>query len=82
MTKRLSYKVRDHTKSTENSDESSISADSIALAELVTYINEQTEEVDAPVFQLSTLTKKYQDRIEKLGSEKKANSTRLKKKNC
>ena len=58
----------------------SISADSIALAELVTCINEQTEEIDAPVFQLSTLTKKYQDRIEKLGSEKKANSTRLKNK--
>ena len=46
----------------------------------MTYINEQTESVESPVFQMSSLTKMYQERVQQPGSSKKANSTGLKKK--
>ena len=41
------------------STSSEVSTEAVALAELVAYINEQSEEIQAPMFKLSDLAKMY-----------------------
>ena len=56
-----------------------MTADSIAFAQLVQYVSEvQNDSATAPVFKLSELVKKYQTRLQQMGSSTRVHATRLK----
>ena len=65
----------------DDSDHKAMSNESVALAELVSYIEELSQDVGiVPVFKLSEMTKLYTERLRQLGVEvsSRINSTRLK----
>ncbi|CAB4011701.1 Hypothetical predicted protein [Paramuricea clavata] len=70
------YKKADSLNETADQNENEISPESIALAELASYIEESSESV----FKLADLAKVYQSRLQQLGrpSTARINSTRLK----
>jgi len=56
-----------------------MTADSTAFAQLIQYITEvQNDSATAPVFKLSELVKKYETRLQQLGSSTRVHTTRLK----
>lgn len=70
-----------HISSKTKASSNSTCAESVAIAELVSYIKDEQSEKDiAPVFKLSDLGRMYATRLEQLGVElsTKINTTRLK----
>ena len=65
-----------------SSSSSEVSAEPLALAELVAYINKQSEKIQAPMFKLSDFANIYDAKLQQVSSDSesssKANSTRLK----
>ena len=76
----LYNRVRAAKSSTEKSRSTEDVKSAVALAELITYMEDVSKEDIAPVFKLADLTKLYTTRINRLGVElnQKVHATRLK----